>query len=471
MTKILTIVYMLGILGLFYLDRDRKLRTSKALWIPTIWLLIVGSRPISSWLGMSPDMSAGQMLEGSPLDALVFAVLLAIGIIVLIRRSNRAIASLKANWALLLYFSYCLLSLLWSDFPAVAFKRWTKAIGDLVMVFIVMTDPNPTLALRRLFSRTGFILLPASVLLIKYYGDLGRGYDSYGFSSITGVTTDKNLLGVVTFLLSLGAVWRILALLRDRGRSLRNRHLLAQGALLAVGLLLLAMAHSTTSVACFALGAGLMVVTGLRVIGRRPAAVHMLVFTVILSGGLIMLFGGSDDVVHAMGKQTDFTGRIPIWKTVIPMAPNAIIGAGFESFWLGPRLQTIWSIFPVFKPNEAHDGYIEVYLNLGWVGLGLIATILVNGYLNAVSAFRRDPGIGGLMLAYVVSATIYSVTEAGFRMLDPIWIFLLLAVASADRAASIAGRKAPRSLNRPPKPAFGLVPEDPLAFVPLGKSS
>ena len=36
------------------------------------------------------------------------------------------------------------------------------------------------------------------------------------------------------------------------------------------------------------------------------------------------------------------------------------------------------------------------------------------------------------MLAYVSAAAIYSVTEAGFRLLDVIWIFLLLAVAASD---------------------------------------
>ncbi len=43
-----------------------------------------------------------------------------------------------------------------------------------------------------------------------------------------------------------------------------------------------------------------------------------------------------------------------------------------------------------------------------------------------------NPSVGGLMLAYIIAAAVYSITEAGFRMLDPIWIFLLLAVVSAS---------------------------------------
>jgi exopolysaccharide production protein ExoQ len=468
---IATFVFAIAISGLFALDRNRKVRTSKAVWLPVIWIWIVGSRPISMWLGIGPAaVTASTMLEGSPLDRSVLQVLLAAGIIVLIRRSSRTSALLRKNWPILLYFSYCLLSVIWSDFPDVAFKRWIKALGDLVMVFIVVTDSQPGAALGRLLSRIGFILLPASILLIKYYGDLGRGFDAWGQLSVTGVTTDKNLLGVTTFLLSLGAAWRVLSLLRERVQPNRGRHLLAQGTLLFFGIALLLMAHSTTSEVCFALGAGLMIATGFPAIGRRPGAVHALVLTVILAGGLAMLFGQAE-IVHAMGKQTDFTGRIPIWQMVIPMAPNPMFGAGFESFWLGPRLERVWNAFPVFLPNEAHNGYIEIYLNLGWVGLGLIATILINGYWRAAAVFRRDPGIGGLMLAYIVTATIYSVTEAGFRMLDPIWIFLLLAVVGADSVVSRTGARVPRPLGASFVGASSLAPTDSRVLIPIGRNN
>jgi O-antigen ligase len=283
---------------------------------------------------------------------------------------------------------------------------------------------------------------------------------------MTGVTTDKNLLGVITFILSLGAVWSMLASLRSRSQPHRSRHLLAQASLLAFGLLLLAMAGSATSAACFGLGAGLMVATSLPWIGRRPAAVHALVVTIVAAAGIAMLSGADADVIHAMGRKTDFTGRTDIWKAVIRLAPNPVVGAGFESFWLGQRLEKMWRAFPVFQPNEAHNGYIEVYINLGWLGVGLIVLLLINGYFRAVAAFRRDPEIGGLMLAFVGSAAVYSVTEAGFRMLNPIWIFLLLAIAGGSRIAARVGGKAQRSLVRDSKPPSMPAAPDVLPLSP-----
>ena len=44
--------------------------------------------------------------------------------------------------------------------------------------------------------------------------------------------------------------------------------------------------------------------------------------------------------------------------------------------------------------------------------------------------------MGGLMLAYIVASAVYSITEAGFRMLDLMWVFLLLAVVGASRVGA-----------------------------------
>jgi exopolysaccharide production protein ExoQ len=447
-----SIVCSIGIAGLFFLNRDRSIRTSKALWLPVIWLWIVGSRPVSFWMGVSQDQGLNQQLDGSPIDAFVFMILMALAIVVLIKRKNQTVSFLKVSLPVVVYFAYCLLSVLWSPYLSVAFKRWTKDVGDLVMVLIVVTEADPIAALRRLFSRVGFILLPASVLFIRY-SDMGRGFDPDGNAMNTGVTPNKNTLGLVTFVLALGALWSFRMLFSAKSAPHRSRRLLAQGILLLFGISLLAMAQSATSIACFTLGALLIIATGFPLIRRRPIAVHALVFTILLVGGLTMLFGGEGSIVHAMGRNTNLTGRTDIWKAVIPLVPNPIIGAGFESFWIGPNLAKLWRTLSNWRDiqglNTAHNGYIEVYLNLGWIGICLMAWIIIGGYRRAVAAFRRDPAIGSLMLAYVATATIYSVTEAGFRMLTPTWISLLLAVVAAGgTAAGLVCRRASEGAHR-----------------------
>jgi O-antigen ligase len=223
----------------------------------------------------------------------------------------------------------------------------------------------------------------------------------------------------------------------------------AQATLLLFGIALLALANSATSRASFALGGLLIIATSIPFIKRRPRAVHVLVLMIVIVGGGVVLLGGGSGIVHALGRRSDLTGRTQIWDELIPMVPNPVVGAGFESFWLGSRLAQIWAANPGNPLNEAHNGYIEVYLNLGWLGVLLMALILIHGYRRAALTFRRDPAFGSLLIAYVAAAAVYSITEAGFRMLSPMWIFLLLAVVAAS---SVASRVVAPSTSLGPRP-------------------
>jgi O-antigen ligase len=450
-----TVLFAIIIAGLFWLDRDSSVRTSKALWLSTIWLLQVGSRPISVWLDIDPPPAEipGQTPPGSQLDQLFGATLLVLGVIVLIRRRRAVRDLLRASWPVALYFSFALVSLLWSDFPAWGFKRWTRALAELAMVLIVATDAHPITALRRLFSRIGFVLLPASVLLINYYPDLGQ---DLGSGTNIGVTTNKNILGDVVYLVMLAALWQILSVVSDRNERNRARRLLAHCTILAFGIWLLSVADCATATACIVLGAGLMLATSLPVIRHRPAAVHALVLGILLLGGLIEFAGGTAVITGALGRQPDLTGRDRIWTIVKWVVPNPIGGAGFETFWVGPRVLTVFKMVGGPHPTtEAHNGYIEVYLNLGWIGLGLIALLFGQGYRRAVGVFRRDSALGALLVAYVVTALFYNYSEAGFRMISMEWFCLLLSVVTASRVMSMVKDRAVSTQNDYlPRPSF-----------------
>src|SRR5215469_5748007 len=86
-----------GIVGLFYLDRDRTTRVSRALWLPVLWIGIVGSRSASEWLGVNPEAANAQR-DGSPMDAGLFGVLLMAAIGVLILRWRRTRVLLPPSW-------------------------------------------------------------------------------------------------------------------------------------------------------------------------------------------------------------------------------------------------------------------------------------------------------------------------------------------------------------------------------------
>ena len=100
------------------------------------------------------------------------------------------------------------------------------------------------------------------------------------------------------------------------------------------------------------------------------------------------------------------------------MHTNPLLGTGFESFWLGDRVEEVGR-GSVQGIQEAHDGYLEVYLNLGFAGLALLAIVIVTGYRNIFAFFRRHVHDGRLRLAFFTAGMIYSFTEAGFRIIDP----------------------------------------------------
>lgn len=210
MAAVATFLCCAGILGLLWLDREPKVRTSQAMWIVQVWFFLACSRPVARWLGIGDvEGSVTAVLsEGSPVDRVVWTGLLLLGLIVLLNRRKQVARSLRQNWPILLFFAYCLMSLLWSDFPMVAFKRWIKGIGDLVMVLIVWTDSHPFDALKRLLARSAYTLIPLSILLIKYYPGLGRVYGIFfGEVGYTGVAGGKNELGAICMLFGIASTW------------------------------------------------------------------------------------------------------------------------------------------------------------------------------------------------------------------------------------------------------------------------
>ena len=190
--------------------------------------------------------SSAQYLDGSPFDMWAYTGLLAAGLITLWLRKVQVGKVLRRNPAIVLFFLYCAVSSLWSDYPDVAFKRWIKAMGDLVMALIVLTDADPIAALKRLLARVGFVLVPASVLLIKYYPALGRIYNIWTWEPMfVGVTDHKNTLGMVCMVVGLGFEWRFLQAYRDRKDPRRTRQLIVYAVMLGMMVWIFVQANSS----------------------------------------------------------------------------------------------------------------------------------------------------------------------------------------------------------------------------------
>src|SRR5215472_17060646 len=124
-----TVFFILLIVQLYRMTRDEGVRTSKALWLPIFWFFIGLTRNVSDWLHLYANggSESGQYMEGSPLDRAILTLFLALGVMVVLGRSRKVGTILRSNLQILLFFSYCLMSVLWSDYPDIALKRWFRA--------------------------------------------------------------------------------------------------------------------------------------------------------------------------------------------------------------------------------------------------------------------------------------------------------------------------------------------------------
>lgn len=437
--QIATIIAGIVIIGLIVLDRDSEARTSKAIWIPLIYVLIIGSRPVSMWLGDSPDAvtDAVNGVYSSPIDSAVSLALLALGAVTLIVRRKKVVLLARGSGPIVLFYSYAALSILWSDLPYVTLKHWTKAVEDVVMVLIVWTDVDPVMAVRRLLTRAGFILITLSLLFSKYYPTLGRAYNKDWEALYCGVCETKNLLGIICMVFGLASLWCFLGAYGDRRSSVRTRHLIAQSIMMGLVFVMLGMSHSLTASVCLVLSGSVMVVVSQPWSRASTGRVHLVVAIAVLCAVFPMFIAPS--LVESLGRDTTFSGRTAIWHILPTFVRYPWLGAGYETFLVGPRLLQLKAIIDkTFQ--EAHNGYLEVWLNLGWIGVSLFALLLITGYRNAVAAFRRNPAIGNLRLAFFVAVIIEGLTEAPFRMMSVTWFLLLWAMIDN----SMVVRQSPR---------------------------
>src|SRR5439155_21080073 len=86
-------------------------------------------------------------------------------------------------------------------------------------------------------------------------------------------------------------------------------------------------------------------------------------------------------IADMLGRVSTLTDRSRIWSELHNMHTNPLFGTGYESFWLDSRLELV-SLKAGIVINEAHNGYLEVYLNLGLIGLFLLVAFLIAAYWN-----------------------------------------------------------------------------------------
>jgi O-antigen ligase len=399
------------------------------LLIPGAWLAIQGSRPVSYWFGGGGASDA----EGNPINTLIFTVFLIAAITILRKRGVDWGAFVRENKVLCLIYCYLALSALWSEMPFVSIKRAVKDFGCVLMAMVFLTQAQPAAAVRTVFVRVAYLLFPLSLLCIKYFPDIGRSFTHAGEPMFTGLTTQKNSLGEVVFVFSLMILWDFYEIYKEESRKGKRMQLFIRIGLLLLGLWLLNTCDSQTSLLCLILGSVIFWV-GLRLVrmrqGKQILMIGMAVIICLFT--LDKTIGLSDIIIKAMGRNPTLTGRTDIWRLVLEQQTDPIIGFGFYTFWDSDKGKAVMNSF--MKINEAHNGYLEMYLDGGMIGDTLLILLLLVAGKRVIDRLFSKATFGKMGIIFWFLVIIYNFSETSFFRLDPLWFtFLLVTVECHSR--------------------------------------
>jgi O-antigen ligase len=166
---------------------------------------------------------------------------------------------------------------------------------------------------------------------------------------------------------------------------------------------------------------------GIRFINKNFIGTYMLA-GLVLFGAAEMLFGISEEVSETMGRGSEMSGRTGLWTALLGLHTNPIFGTGFESFWLGEWVNQLEGVF-YFIPSEAHNGYLETYLNLGLIGLFLLIALLVATFWKIRLELFQNFEWGRYRLGFLAATVLYNWTEAAFNTSNPVFFaFYLIAI-------------------------------------------
>ena len=374
----------------------------------------------------------------------------------------RDIAKLLArNRAIIAYISFIVISAAWSMHPDITLRRGLGCILTILVAayLAVQFDEKDRM---KLFS---FVFaIPAIVSLFAIMA--GYSESAYMISELARIYA-KNTLGrimavaifVELYLLALGnwrPIWRF--------------------GLLSIYLTLLILSHSVTSWLCAMI---FLAGTAIYIIGKRDklaGLIAAITFAWLLLLLQLGLWYNADSLLAVVGKDSTLTGRTDIWLATLDLIKQKpLLGWGYMATWVptDPQTVAIWQEFRWAVPN-AHSAYLDVTLQLGLVGLGLLLTIIAVAWHRAQACCKRGIlPLGWFSLVFIAGALLFGVSETGLGQNQSIfWLLLNVFNFSCGlKLASLGRRGQYRDRLRPEFAAGRVIGSLPGVLQPPSRSS
>lgn len=274
--------------------------------------------------------------------------------------------------------SLCLASVLWSDNPGPTIRRGASLL-TCVSFGVYLSQTFQLRGAIAMAGRCAVFLGVLSVAVFIAVPKIGRetalGYER----AMRGVFSQKNPMAECMLLGLTCYAFRML----DEG--VRRSHL----ACVAVLLLCIALGRSATSLAIAMLMLSAALFLGLR---GRPRLRLMMGFGAgwLLLAFVVMMLVAPDVMFHLAGRDASLTGRGPLWHEVLRVvAERPLLGHGYAGFWNedSREVQYLWLLVGWQAP-DSHNGYLDVTVQIGLVGLALYMFLWGRVAARAAAAYR-----------------------------------------------------------------------------------
>lgn len=169
--------------------------------------------------------------------------------------------------------------------------------------------------------------------------------------------------------------------------------------------------------------------------------------TVILVGGsvAVLLVGNAETLLGALGRDLTFTGRRPLWAAVMDKIwERPWLGYGYGGFWQGGSGESAEILRLVgWATPHSHNGFLDLWIELGLLGLSAFALSFVGTYLQAVTWVREiKTGEGLWPLAYLTFLLLYNLSESSLLRQNSLWLlYVAVTMSMHNKSLNLAEPK------------------------------
>lgn len=411
-------------------------------------------------IGVSSDDTLGDSHPGTLLSALL---VYAVALFLVARRPGAMLRTILDDWLLLAVFALPLLSVIWSVDHATSARRVVALLMTGLYCVYIARRLSPDEFLRHLL----LALFAGGVASLAYtWLDPRQAIEQSAINtgSWKGVYGHKAILGRIAAIAVTVSVY-----VKPR---LTYEHVL-RWATIAIFLFLAVQSQSRASwlmmLGGFAFMFLMAVLRNQRFSSGIKLAVALCMGVAVLAATAVMF----ESVLAAFGRDDTFSGRTSLWHGAVAVANanHPVLGAGYRAFWTNTGAAEVRDYIQGWArlPGHGHNGYLDVWLELGWAGVALFALFLLVMIVRLARRVLRAPEerawAAFSIFFFVFILNNFSVTVA-FKHTDIAWVAAILAclythgcVTARQPVVPRAARRSWRGLALPrPAPAFAPRP-------------